>query len=123
MAKRGGGAIVNIASTAGMRSMPLHAYAPAKAAIISLTECLAAEWGPLRVRINCVSPGFTHTPAMKAAFEAGTRDQAIIISNMALGRLVEPDEVARAVGFLVSDDASAITGINLPVDCGFLVTP
>lgn len=62
MATRGEGAIVNIASIAGMTSMPLHAYSPSKAAVISITECLAAEWGPAGIRINAVSPGYTLTP-------------------------------------------------------------
>jgi NAD(P)-dependent dehydrogenase (short-subunit alcohol dehydrogenase family) len=57
MTARRRGSIVNIASVAGMRSMPLHAYAPAKAAVIAITECLAAEWGPAQVRVNAVSPG------------------------------------------------------------------
>ena len=65
MAGRGRGSIVNIASVSGMRSAPLHGYGPAKAAIISLTECLAAEWGPSGVRVNTVSPGFTRTPALE----------------------------------------------------------
>ena len=64
MATRGRGSIVNIASVAGMRSMPLHAYAPAKAAVIAMTECLAAEWGRSGVRVNAVSPGYTLTPAL-----------------------------------------------------------
>ena len=59
MLARRRGSIVNIASIAGMRSMPLHAYAPAKAAVIAITECLAAEWGPAGVRVNAVSPGYT----------------------------------------------------------------
>ena len=65
MIARKRGSIVNIASIAGMRSMPLHAYAPAKAAVIAITECLAAEWGPSGIRINAVSPGYTLTPALK----------------------------------------------------------
>ena len=59
MVSRRRGAIINIASVAGMRSMPLHAYGPAKAAVIATTECLAAEWGPAQVRVNAVSPGYT----------------------------------------------------------------
>jgi NAD(P)-dependent dehydrogenase (short-subunit alcohol dehydrogenase family) len=123
MAARGGGAIVNIASIAGMRSMPLHAYAPAKAAVISMTQCLAAEWGPGRVRVNAVSPGYTRTPALRQAIERGERDLSALENNAALGRLIEPREVALAVAFLLSDDAAAITGINLPVDAGWLVAP
>lgn len=121
MAARRCGSIVNIASIAGMRSMPLHAYAPAKAAVISMTECLAAEWGPAQVRVNAVSPGYTRTPALQAAIDKSERDVSALADNAALGRLVEPAEIARAVAFLAGPDAGAITGINLPVDCGWLV--
>jgi NAD(P)-dependent dehydrogenase (short-subunit alcohol dehydrogenase family) len=69
MAERRRGSIVNIASVAGMRSTPLHAYAPAKAAVIAITECLAAEWGPAQVRVNAVSPGYTRTPPLQSAIE------------------------------------------------------
>jgi NAD(P)-dependent dehydrogenase (short-subunit alcohol dehydrogenase family) len=123
MAKRGRGCIINIASVAGMRSMPLHAYTPAKAAVIAMTECLAAEWGRSGVRVNVVSPGYTLTPLLQTAIDKGERDVSKITENSALGRMVRPEEVARAVCFLASEDASAITGVNLPVDCGWLVTP
>lgn len=121
MVERRRGSIVNIASVAGMRSMPLHAYAPAKAAVISMTECLAAEWGPAQVRVNAVSPGYTRTPALQAAIDKGQRDPSALAGNSALGRLVEPVEIAQAVAFLCSPHAAAITGVNLPVDCGWLV--
>lgn len=121
MAKRGRGNIVNIASITAMRSVPLHAYAPAKAAVVAITECLAAEWGPAGVRVNAVSPGYTRTPALQAAIDKGQRDVATLERNAALGRMVEPVEVARAVAFLAGPDAAAITGVNLPVDCGWLV--
>jgi NAD(P)-dependent dehydrogenase (short-subunit alcohol dehydrogenase family) len=120
MLERRRGSIVNIASVAGMRSMPLHAYAPAKAAVISMTETLAAEWGAAGVRVNAVSPGFTMTEGMRAAIKKGIIDDKLLTSTAALHRLVEPLEVARAVAFLASENASAITGINLPVDCGWL---
>lgn len=123
MATRGRGSIVNIASVAGMRSMPLHAYAPAKAAVIAMTACLAAEWGRSGVRVNAVSPGYTRTPALQAAIDRGERDVSALNENSALGRMVTPEDVARAVCFLASEDASAITGANLPVDCGWLVAP
>ncbi len=121
MAVRKGGAIVNIASVAGMRSGPLHSYGPAKAGVISLTECLAAEWGRRGVRVNTVSPGFTLTPALQRGIATHTLDEAKLSDVTALGRLVLPDEVAQAVVFLSSDAASGITGANLPVDCGYLV--
>jgi NAD(P)-dependent dehydrogenase (short-subunit alcohol dehydrogenase family) len=123
MATRGRGVIINIASIAGMRSMPLHAYAPAKAAVIAMTECLAAEWGRSGVRVNAVSPGYTRTPALQAAIDKGQRDISALEENSALGRMVEPDDIAKAVAFLASDEAAAITGANLPVDCGWLVAP
>lgn len=121
MATRGRGAIVNIASIAGMRSMPLHAYAPAKAAVIAMTECLAAEWGRSGVRVNTVSPGYTRTPALQSAIDRGQRDVTALENNSALGRMVEPEEIAKAVAFLAGGDAAAITGVNLPVDAGWLV--
>ena len=121
MAARRRGSIINIASIAGMRSMPLHAYAPAKAAVISMTECLAAEWGPAQVRVNAVSPGYTRTPALQAAIDKGERDVSLLERSAALGRMVTPEDIARAVAFLAGPDAAAITGVNLPVDCGWLV--
>jgi len=121
MARAGRGAIVNIASVAGMGSGPLHSYGPAKAGVINLTECLAAEWGPKGLRVNCVSPGFTHTPALDKGMSTRTLAADDMMGNSALGRLIQPREIAQAVAFLVSAQASAITGINLPVDAGYLV--
>ncbi len=120
MAEHGHGAIVNIASITGWRSIPLHAYAPAKAAVISITACLAAEWGRSGVRVNAISPGYTLTEALQAAIDRGDRNPDDLTSQAAMGRMVTPAEVADAVGFLLSPAATAITGINLPVDCGWL---
>ena len=121
MAAGGGGAIVNIASVAGMRSGPLHAYGPAKAGVISLSECLAAEWGPAGVRVNTVSPGFTATPALSKGFDTHTLKEDHLKAATVLNRLVKAEEIAAAVLFLASPAASAVTGVNLPVDCGYLV--
>jgi len=106
-----------------MRSVPLHAYAPAKAAVIAMTECLAAEWGRSGVRVNAVSPGYTRTRRVQKQLEDGHRDEAALIANSALGRMVEPQEVADSVAFLLSDKSSAITGVNIPIDCGWLLAP
>lgn len=122
MAKRREGSIVNIGSVAGMRSGPLHAYGPAKAAVIALTECLAAEWGRHGVRVNTVSPGFTRTQSVAKSVELGILDNEVLVRSTALGRLINVEEIAAAVGFLASPLASAITGANLPVDAGYLVT-
>lgn len=120
MARQGGGSIVNIASITGSRSVPLHAYAPAKAAVISITQCLAAEWGRSGLRVNSVSPGYTLTPALQEAIDRGDRDPTDLMRVTALGRMVKTEEVADAVEFLTSNRASAITGIDLPVDAGWL---
>lgn len=121
MARAGGGCIINIASIAGSRSMPLHAYAPAKAAVLSITQCLATEWGRSGVRVNAISPGYTLTPALQQAIAAGERDPDELAAQTALGRLVDPEHIAQAVLFLSSDAAEVITGIDLPVDAGWLV--
>ena len=120
MAERRTGAIVNIASVAGMRSMPLHSYSPAKAGVISLTECLAAEWGRAGVRVNTISPGYTLTAALQSQIDLGNRDPKRLADNSCLGEIIRPGDIASAVVFLLSEKASMITGINLPVDAGWL---
>jgi NAD(P)-dependent dehydrogenase (short-subunit alcohol dehydrogenase family) len=123
MAKRGRGSIVNIASINAFRSMPFHGYAPTKAAIVSITMNLATEWGPSGVRVNAVSPGFTRSPALQAKIDSGERDVGAIEKATALRRLMEPEDSAYAVAFLLSDEAAGITGVNLPVEGGWLVMP
>lgn len=120
MAQRGQGSICTIASIIGLRSAPLHAYGPAKAGVISLTQNLASEWGPFGVRVNTVAPGYTRTPLLQAEIDAGRRDPSRLEASAALQRMIEPVEVARAIRFLLSDDASAITGVCLPIDAGWL---
>jgi NAD(P)-dependent dehydrogenase (short-subunit alcohol dehydrogenase family) len=120
MAQRGHGSIVNIASVVASSSAPVHGYGPAKAAVINLTSTLAAEWGLRGVRVNAISPGFTRTPALEKAFEIGALSKDDMTGNAALGRLVEPIEVGRAAAWLIGPQSSAVTGINLVVDAGFL---
>jgi NAD(P)-dependent dehydrogenase (short-subunit alcohol dehydrogenase family) len=120
MAQRGCGGIVITGSVAASRTVPLHAYGPAKAAVVHMAACLAAEWGRSGVRVNAVSPGYVTTPPLLAAIQRGQRDRELLCEAAAMGRMVQPAEVARAVAFLFSDDASAISGINLPVDAGWL---
>jgi len=110
MAARGRGAIVNIASVAGMRSMPLHAYAPAKAAVISMTECLAAEWGRSGVRVNAVAPGWTVTP-MIGEKGLDPANVARVTATMPLKKFGTPEDVAAQVVALASDRISGhVTG-------------
>lgn len=116
------GAIVNIASVTSTNGVPLHAYAPAKAGVLSITQCLAGEWGHAGVRVNAVAPGYTQTPALQEAIDRGDRDRAMLTRQAALGRMVQTHEVANGVAFLLSDQASAITGISLPIDCGWLAS-
>ena len=119
MARRGRGGIVITGSVTASRAVPLHAYSPTKAAVVHMAACLAAEWGRSGVRVNAVSPGYVGTPPVLAAIQRGQRDPAQLREAAAMGRMVEPAEIARAVAFLLSEDASAITGINLPVDAGW----
>lgn len=121
MKARHAGAIVNVASITAWRSVPLHSYAPTKAAIVSITRNLAAEWGPSGVRVNSVSPGFTRSPALQAKLDSGERDASALERATALRRLMEPEESAYAMAFLLSDEAAGITGIDIPVDGGWLV--
>lgn len=120
MTARGRGGIVVTGSVTASRPVPLAAYSATKAAVVRLAGCLAGEWGRAGVRVNAVSPGYVATPPIRAAIAAGLRDQAEIEASSALGRMVDAAEIGRAVAFLLSDDASAITGIDLPVDAGFL---
>jgi NAD(P)-dependent dehydrogenase (short-subunit alcohol dehydrogenase family) len=122
MVKRASGGIVIMGSVTAARTAPLHAYAPSKAAVVHLASCLAAEWGRSGVRVNAVSPGYVATPPVKSAIDRGLRDPKLLREASALGRLVESEEIGKAVAFLLSDEASAVTGINLPVDAGWLAS-
>lgn len=120
MVSRKHGSIVNISSVTGHRSAPLHSYAPAKAAVISMTQCLAAEWGPAKVRVNSIAPGYTLTPALQGAIDRGERKLEQLLVNAPLNDTVKPSQIGDAVSFLLSERASAITGVDLPVDCGWM---
>lgn len=122
MTERGQGCIVNISSTSAIAAFPLHAYAPAKAAISHLTAILASDLGPRGVRVNAVIPGYVLTEQMQARIDSGHRDKEAMLRQSALGRIVLPDEVADGIHFLCSDAARAITGISMPIDGGWLST-
>jgi len=119
MAQRKGN-IINITSTAALHSMPTLAYGPSKAALQMLTQNLAVDLGPLNVRVNAVMPGYVLTEQVQMRIDAGHRDPRSLSLHSALGRMVMPEDVGNAILFLCSDAASAITGISLPVDCGYL---
>lgn len=119
---RGSGAIVNISSGAG-RSYSLtgiQAYAAAKAGLIGFTRQTAMELGPFGIRVNSIAPGFVRSnPATEKQWDAmGAEGQRTFLDSLALRRLGKPEEIARAVVFFVSDDASYITGQTISVDGG-----
>lgn len=120
MAKAGGGAIVHTASIdASGGDGPFSAYNASKAGLLGLNRTMALELARYRIRSNCVSPGFTQTEMTEKAVGAERIDW--LNGNFArapMRRLVRTDEVAQAFVFLASDAASAITGIDLRVDCG-----
>ncbi|MFZ9373164.1 MAG: SDR family NAD(P)-dependent oxidoreductase [Burkholderiaceae bacterium] len=118
----GGGAIVNITSINEIRPLPLHAYAPTKVALGALTTLAAGDLGPHGIRVNAVAPGFTLTPIFEEKIRTGKRKAEVLQAHSALGRLVRTDEIAAAVSFLLGDDASAVTGVSLPVDAGWLAS-
>ena len=117
-----GGAIVNVASQAGLVALPGESsYCTAKAAVIHLTKCLAVEWGGLGIRVNAVAPTFVETdgtePALSdPAFRADTVERIA-----ALHRIGTPSEVSGAVAFLASPAASLITGHTMVIDGGWTV--
>ncbi|MBR5113860.1 MAG: 3-oxoacyl-ACP reductase FabG [Oscillospiraceae bacterium] len=111
------GSIVNVSSVWGEVGGSCEAaYSAAKAGLIGLTKALAKEVGPSGVRVNCVAPGCIDT-AMLAEFSA--EDRAAMAEDTPLGRIGTPEDVARAVAFLVSDRAAFITGQVLSVGGGF----
>ena len=120
MQERDGGVLANIGSIVSFVPYQVTAYTAGKAAVKSLTEILAAEMGEKNVRVNAVAPGYVLTPAMKARIETGHRNPEVMIRQNALPRLVTPEDIGNALWFLCSDEASAITGVTLAVDCGVL---
>lgn len=120
MVRQKSGAVVNISSIIGLASAPLVAYGPAKSAVIMLTKILAAEWGRFNVRVNAIAPGYTLTPLLKGMIERGERDPKGILQRTPMGKMVEPEDIANAALFLVSEKARFITGVTLPVDAGLL---
>jgi NAD(P)-dependent dehydrogenase (short-subunit alcohol dehydrogenase family) len=120
MCEVGRGAIVNLCSLTTFRPSAQVGYAMSKASVKTLTEVMAAECGSRGVRVNAVAPGYTLTPAMQARIDSGQRDPQAVFKQSALPRWVLPEEIADAIAFLCSAKASAITGIVLPIDCGWI---
>jgi NAD(P)-dependent dehydrogenase (short-subunit alcohol dehydrogenase family) len=120
MAPRGGGAIVNISSIAGLSGLPRrNAYGAAKAGIATMTKSLACEWASSGVRVNAVAPGFVATELVNKLEADGFVDKSRLERRIPMGRLAMPDEIAAAIHFLSSPAASYITGTILSVDGGW----
>lgn len=117
-----GGCLVNIASTGGVRPRPgLAVYNSSKAAVILMSKAMAAEFGPDKVRVNCVNPVFSPDTGLSAEFAGGAitpEVRAAYLATIPLGRFSTPGDIANACLFLASDEASFITGVALSVDGG-----
>jgi NAD(P)-dependent dehydrogenase (short-subunit alcohol dehydrogenase family) len=124
LAEGGGGAIVNVASNAGLVGFPnAAAYCASKGGVAQLTRAMALDCAPLGIRVNAVCPGHTRTP-MAERFVASQADPEAFVRDFVdrqhpLGRMAEPEEVARCIRFLVSEEASFVTGAVIPTDGGF----
>lgn len=118
MAAAGGGAIVNMASTAGLQGVPMQAaYSASKHGVLGLTKTASAEYGPAGIRVNAICAGAVETPATKAF---GIDWNAVVPSPM--GRIAQPDEVAEIVVWLLSSKSSFITGQSIIIDGGRIAT-
>lgn len=125
MRAAGGGAIVNMASIAGIVGAPgMAAYATSKGALITMTRTLALEQAEHGIRVNCICPGSIETRMLQAAFDRSGDPEAARLRNIRrhpLGRLGTPDEVANLALFLASDEASFMTGSTCVIDGGALI--
>jgi len=120
MMKQRYGRIVNITSVVGASGNPGQAnYAAAKAGVAGMTRSLAREVGSRGITVNCVAPGFIETDMTRAL---GDAQSAALLSQIPIGRLGQPSEIAHAVAFLASPDASYITGTELHVNGGMLMS-
>jgi len=118
--RRGGGSIVNIASTAGVRPRPgLTVYNSSKGAVILMSKSMAAEFGPDRIRVNCVNPVFSPDTGLSAEFAGGAlTDEAKkrFMATIPLGRFSTPLDVANACVYLACDEAAFVSGVCIEVD-------
>jgi NAD(P)-dependent dehydrogenase (short-subunit alcohol dehydrogenase family) len=119
MREQDSGTILNTSSMASQYGLPnVIAYTASKAAIEGMTRAMAVELAQYHIRVNCLAPGFIKTNMSTLALEKDPERKKKVLARTPLGRLGKPEEVADAALFLVSDAASYITGVVLPVDGG-----
>jgi 3-oxoacyl-[acyl-carrier protein] reductase len=120
MLEAGRGAIVNVASINALLGMPGRAaYCASKAGLLGLTRVLAVEWAGRGVRVNAVCPGYVRTPMVERAIAQGFYSEGALRDRTPADRLAEPSEIAAAVAYLASRDASYLIGQALVVDGGY----
>lgn len=118
-ARGNGGAIINVSSRLAVIGVPSMAlYGASKGALLSLTRGAAVELAPHDIRVNAVAPGLTRTPLFDAWAARHDAEVARAAAAIPQGRFANPDEIAAAIAYLGSDDATHVTGISLPVDGG-----
>lgn len=119
MTAHGSGSIVNIASIHAYVTAPGNTpYVATKGAVVALTRAMALECAPHHIRVNCVLPGAIATPMLMANWGDVPEDQHPLVPRIPLGRVGKPDEIARVVQFLASDESSYMTGNEVVVDGG-----
>jgi NAD(P)-dependent dehydrogenase (short-subunit alcohol dehydrogenase family) len=118
-----GGSVIINGSISGMAGIPGQApYAPSKGAVVQLARQLAVEYASRGIRVNCVCPGTVDTPVLRRGMAMSGNPEAfleMLIAGHPIGRIGKAEEIAAAISFLASDDASFITGAILPVDGGY----
>ena len=116
------GCIVNVSSDAGLKSFEnfeADAYTASKGALVLLTKAWAVEYAKYKIRVNCVCPGIVETD-MTSPWLESEADRAMAVAEHPIGRIGMPEDVAKAILYLVSDDSSWVTGAILPVDGGII---
>jgi NAD(P)-dependent dehydrogenase (short-subunit alcohol dehydrogenase family) len=120
MLKNGGGSIVNLASIAGLNGIPYAGpYAATKHAVVGLTKSGALDYATQNIRINAVAPGAIKTDIIAGSIAQGQYDEATISAMHPMARMGNPEEIARGIAWLLSDEATFVTGHVLNIDGGF----